>query len=29
MVGHPVFEAKRDVPELDKMFFFLDDDNSF
>jgi hypothetical protein len=29
MTGHPVFEAKRDVPELDKMFFFLDDDNNY
>jgi hypothetical protein len=29
MVGMPVFENKRDVPELDKSFFFLDDDNQY
>ena len=29
MTGHPVFVNKRDVPELDKLFFFLDDDNNY
>ena len=27
--GAPVWDNKFDVPELDKLFFFLDDDNSF
>ena len=29
MEGQPVFENKRDVVELDKAFFFLDDDNNY
>ena len=27
--GAPVYEKKIDVPELDKVFFFLDDDNNY
>lgn len=27
--GAPVYENKADVPELDKMYFFLDDDNNY
>ena len=27
--GAPVWENKFNVPELDKRFFFLDDDNNF
>jgi len=27
--GAPVWENKFEVPELDKKFFFLDDDNNF
>ncbi|CAD8163471.1 unnamed protein product [Paramecium octaurelia] len=27
--GAPVWENKFDVPELDKKFFFIDDDNNF
>lgn len=29
MVGEPVYKNKRDVVELDKAFFFLDDDNNY
>ncbi len=29
LVGAPVYENKFDVPELDKLFFFLDDDNNY
>lgn len=28
-IGAPVFEKADEVPELDKMFFFLDDDNNY
>eukprot|EP01015_Nassula_variabilis_P023679 TRINITY_DN445_c0_g1_i8.p1 TRINITY_DN445_c0_g1~~TRINITY_DN445_c0_g1_i8.p1 ORF type:complete len:152 (+),score=26.42 TRINITY_DN445_c0_g1_i8:59-514(+) len=27
--GAPVYEQKYDVPELDKLYFFLDDDNNY
>ena len=27
--GAPVYENQADVPELDKMYFFLDDDNNY
>lgn len=27
--GAPIWENKIEVPELDKKFFFLDDDNNF
>lgn len=27
--GAPVWENKYEVPELDKKFFFIDDDNNF
>ena len=27
--GAPAWEAKFDVPEVNKLFFFLDDDNNF
>jgi len=27
--GAPVYERAIDVPELDKKFFFLDDDNNY
>jgi len=29
MDGAPVWEKKIDVPELDKLFYFLDDDKKF
>jgi len=29
LVGAPVYENKFDVPELDKLYFFLDDDNNY
>ena len=29
VAGAPVYENKFDVPELDKLFFFLDDDNNY
>jgi len=29
LAGAPVFENKFDVPELDKLYFFLDDDNNY
>jgi len=29
LAGAPVYENKFDVPELDKLYFFLDDDNNY
>jgi len=29
LIGAPIYENKFDVPELDKLFFFLDDDNNY